>query len=612
MRSKAKTMFLRGTPISDGLVVGRTSLLSAQSTVSRSGIVIISADSEWNKYNHAKKRALEQVAVIAANLNAAQQSLVASQSAELMDCYQQLLNDEVLIEKIKTNVFEGALDATTAIVQAFKDVRDVVASMQNEHIRDKIFDLDACEDMLLSELAGAVPSKESLRNELNGLVIVLKHAGPQDIINLHKAGVAGIIAESGSKLSHAALLARSFNIPTVFGVQGVTGSIPPNQQIILDATKGELCLNPSRSELRKAEARKAVSLMLQQKLKAGSQTIARTIDGQRVLVFANAETEIDSRFYQSTGAEGIGLLRTEFLYLQTGNTSHPPFQATEEQLKVYFHSVAEASAQRWVTVRLLDCGGDKPYPSGIKFNPAVQPDSTQGVFGLRGIRFLLKEQSILRTQLTSLIRANTFGNLRVLIPFVTDVSEVRAVKEEMLLIWENMTDAEKSTTHFPSVGAMIETPASLLTLQFIANECDFISVGSNDLAQHVLCRDRGHAHDDEPFSFYHPALLRCLRMIFDHQKEQEMALSLCGEIASDPLATELLIGLGCMHLSARPNAIPLIKEIIRSIDTGDARKFAESLLCMDSSDAIEQQLRARFEEQHGSDFFSPAATHRAS
>jgi phosphotransferase system enzyme I (PtsI) len=265
-----------------------------------------------------------------------------------------------------------------------------------------------------------------------------------------------------------------------------------------------------------------------------------------------------------------------------------------------------------VTVRLLDCGGDKPYPSGVKFNPDTPLDSTQGIFGLRGVRFLLKEQSILRTQLKSLIRANTFGNLRVLIPFVTDVSEVRAVKEEMLLIWDTMTDAEKSAIHFPSIGAMIETPAALLTLEFICSECDFISIGSNDMAQHVLCRDRGNANDDEPFSFYHPALLRCLKIIFEHQKDRDMALSLCGEIASDPLATELLIGLGCMHLSARPNTIPLIKEIIRSIDTSEAREFSESLLRMDSAEAIEQRLRSRFEEQHGSDFFSPAATERAS
>lgn len=612
MRATTARKFFQGIPICDGLIVGRLVIPFETRRSMSASVVVVSPDAEWKKYSHAKAKALEQINVLSQEVKLRQLSDTAEDSAEVLDCYNTLINDDVLVEKIKTLVFDNELDASTAIAQAFKDVRAVLSSMQNSHIREKAFDLDACEDLLQSELCNSRKTDTKNNTKLKGKIVAIEHPSPQEIIQFHKAGVAGIIAENGSKLSHAAILARSFNIPTIFCASGLIGAATQNSLVMLDATSGHVSLNPTRGEQRKAEARKAVSLMLQQKLKAGAQSIARTRDGQRILVFANTESEIDSRLYATTGAEGIGLLRTEFLHLPSSGQHSTEFLPSEDNLRTYFQTVSEISAGRWVTIRLLDCGGDKPFPISYNTNAISNHNSLHGVFGLRGVRFLLAEESILHSQLKSLIRANTLGNIRVLIPFVTDVSEVREVKKRLRVIWDELPSSEKSLTHLPAVGAMIETPAAVQMLDFFLDECDFVSIGSNDLTQHLLCIERDKPETAGQFSLFHPALLRSLKMIFEHQKHSEIAISLCGEIASEPSALELLLGLGCRQLSSRPAAIPFLKEITRSVDLCEAKEFADSILRLDSATEIEQNLRLRFDEKHGEEYFIQKTTHRAS
>lgn len=612
MKATTGKKFLQGIPICEGVISGHLVMRLETNRGKSSPVSVAAPDTEWKKYNHAKTQALHQINTLSQEVRLRQPTDKPNDSAEVFDCFNAFINDDLLVAKIRNLVFEHELDASTAITQAFKDVRDVLLSMRSIHIKEKAFDLDACEDLLQSELCGSVKHSLKTSSRLEGKIVAIEHPSPQEIIQFHKAGVAGIIAECGSNLSHAAILARSFNIPTVFCAKGLIDAATQNSLVLLDATSGQVSLNPTRSELRKAEARKAVALMLQQKLKAGAQSVARTSDGQRILVFANTETEIDSRLYSTTGAEGIGLLRTEFLHLPNSGQHSAEFLPSEDNLRTYFQTVSEISAGRWVTIRLLDCGGDKPFPTRYNTNAISNHNSLQGVFGLRGVRFLLAEESILHSQLKSLIRANILGNIRVLIPFVTDVSEVRELKKRLRVIWDKLPTSEKSLTHLPAVGAMIETPAAVQMLDFFMGECDFVSIGSNDLTQHLLCMERDKPETAGQFSLFHPALLRSLKMIFEHQKHSEIAISLCGEIASEPSALELLLGLGCRQLSSRPAAIPFLKEIIRSVNLCEAKEFADSILRLDSATEIEQYLRLRFDEKHGKEYFIQKTTHRAS
>ena len=612
---------LQGHPISNGLVVGRLAKTSRGHAGAHTPLIIHSPDAEWQKYADAQRKALQQLEELRRDASEIRKSALEKATLSeddsgalpgVMTSYSMLLSDEVLMDRIKNLVFNESFDATSAILQAFHDVRAVVDSMEDEYLREKALDLDACEDMLLSALSDSKSLQSHQWSHLKGRIVITNHPSPQDVIRFHQVGVAGIIAEHGSNLSHAAILARSFNIPTVFGAGGIVRASHNGQMTILDAHNGKIIINPGRSELRKAEARRAVELMLQQKLKASAPSIARTTDGQRVLVFANADGPVDSRSLLSSGAEGIGLLRTEFLHLTGDAETAHQFSTHEDQLKVFFRLTAEAIAPRWTTFRLLDSGGDKPYPPGNNLNLQEKSNVSQGIFGLRGIRFLLAEKNILELQLRSLLRANVAGNIRILIPFVSDVDEIRKVKALVQTLWSEIPENERTTLHYPRIGAMIETPAAVQMLDHISAECDFLSIGSNDLTQHYLCVERDSQQSSVLFNSLHPAVLRSLKTIFDQQRQMDISVSLCGELASNPEATELLIGLGCNQFSCRTSAIPLIKEIIRTTNAEEAHRFAESILRMSSAEEIQQHIKQRYAESHGHNATTTDPRNRAS
>lgn len=618
MKTTARKSLL-GQAISSGLVIGRIAKIRRSPAGPHVPLVVQSPDQEWQKYSDAQKKALAQVEELRAEEKS---GLVKQNSAErdnqndntfpeIMTSYSYVLKDELLTERIKTSVFKDSLDATSAILQAFRDVRAVVASMDDLYIREKVLDLDACEELLLSALSDTKDHHGHEWSHLSGRIVVASHLSPQDIIRLQQVGVAGIVTEHGSQLSHAAILVKSFNIPTIFCAEGIIRASSNGQLAILDANEGKITTQPSRSELRKAEARRAVELMVQHKLKAAAQMIARSTDGHRVIVFANADGPIDSRAVVASGAEGIGLLRTEFLHLTAEHYENR--QTTiEEQLSVFFRLTSEALAPRWVTFRLLDCGGDKPYPANNELGIPEKGNQSQGLFGLRGVRFLIAEKEILKLQLRALIRANTAGNIRILAPFVCDVQEIRQIKSVIQSIWLEMTEDEKASLHYPSIGAMIETPAAVQIIDILSAECDFLSIGSNDLTQHYLCVERENPKTLGLFNSYHPAVLRCLKSVFEHQKNIDVGISLCGEIASDPVATELLLGLGCHQFSCRPVSIPLIKEIIRKTNLEDACHFADSILRLGSTEEIQQRVEQRYEERYGRTTFSKTSKNRAS
>ncbi|MEY4065808.1 MAG: hypothetical protein RIR26_2016 [Pseudomonadota bacterium] len=617
---------MQGIAISSGLVVGRLAQVARSSNDVKAPLVIHSPDTEWQKYSDAQRKALQEIEHLRSQTNQHPEAMTDSpddarvsrfvekdsQDSEVIDSYQLLLADEVLTDKVRSLVFRESLDATSAVIQAFQDVRNVVRSMENQYLREKTLDLDACEDLLLSALNTSDTLKQKQWSHLKGRIVVIHHPTPQDIIRLYQVGVSGIVAECGSHLSHAAILARSFNIPTLFSASGIQTSGRNGQKVILDADNGTITLNPSRSEQRKAEARRAVELMIMQKLKSGALEAGRTREGSRIVILANADGPASGKTILSCGAEGIGLLRTEFLHVSETDNNGTPETPPESHLEYFFKVLAESMQPDWTTVRLLDCGGDKPFPKNHELSKAGTPPLSGSVFGLRGIRFLLAEQKILETQLRAIVRANVFGNIRILLPYVTDVREIQQVKVMLQSVWANLPEKERESLHFPKLGAMIETPAAVLMLDHFSSECDFLSIGSNDLTQHILCVERGQPETADLFNTFHPAVLRTLKQVVETRTRPDLHMCLCGELASDPLATELLIGMGFQQLSCRPSTIPLIKAIIRNTNEDEAKKIAEHVLRMSSADEITDFLHRRYRKKHGSLAFSVHSTERAS
>ncbi|MEN9809965.1 MAG: hypothetical protein RLZZ488_1532 [Pseudomonadota bacterium] len=568
---------LQGLEISSGLVVGRISRHQAVPLGFCHLGAALSPDQEWSRFISAQSQALEQIAHLL------EEATTVGNSPELpavLEGYEFLITDSLLLERIRELIFDRQFDARAAVEKSFAEVKSMINARAEGYLKEKSLDLNACENFLINSFEQNQSESDS---HLKGRIIIVGHPSPQDVIRFHQAGVAAIISEYGSPLSHAAILARSFNIPALFSVQGILDCGRNGQTAILDTSEKHIIVNPSRSEIRKAEARRAVDLLIHQKLRSKATSIARSKDGHRVFVNANADGAVDARALLASGAEGVGLLRTEFLHL---NADAMP---TEKENTLFFKATSNALAPRWVTIRLLDAGGDKPFPAGHNYSA--------GPYGMRGIRFLLAEKNILKTQLTAIIKANNHGNLRVLIPFVTSVAEIRQVKLTAKEIWNGLDADERTALHFPLVGAMIETPAAMLQLEHIRGECDFVSIGSNDLTQHILCVERECSGDSVQFSSFHPAVLRALALIFDQRTRVESGISLCGEIASDPVATELLVGLGCRHFSVRMSAVPIVKEIIRNIDVAEAEQLAQAVLLMSSSDEIHHVLVSRYQSR---------------
>lgn len=568
---------LRGLEISSGLVVGR---IYRHQTLEHGSCHLgaaLSPDEEWSRFISAQTQALEQIAHLL------EEAKTAGSSPELpavFEGYEFLITDSLLLDRIKGLIFEQQLDARAAVQKSFSEVKAAINARAEGYLKEKSLDLNACENFLINSFEQSQPEADS---HLKGRIMIVGHPTPQDIIRFHQAGVAAIISEYGSPLSHAAILARSFNIPAMFSVQGILDCGRNGQTAILDTIEKQIIVNPSRSEIRKAEARRAVDMLMHQKLRSKATSIARTKDGHRIFVNANSDGAVDTRALLASGAEGIGLLRTEFLHLSADT------MPTEQENTLFFKATSTALAPRWVTIRLLDAGGDKPFPAGHNYSASP--------YGMRGVRFLLEEKNILKTQLTAIIKANNQGNLRILIPFVTSIGEIRQVKMAAKAIWNELDADGRTALHFPLIGAMIETPAAMMQLDHIRTECDFVSIGSNDLTQHILCLERESSGASVQFSSFHPAVLRALALIFDQRKKAESGISLCGEIASDPIATEILVGLGCRHFSVRMSSVPLIKEIIRNIDVAEAEQFAQEVLLMSSSDEISDILVSRYQSR---------------
>lgn len=600
---------LHGVAICNGLLVGRLAWAHHPPEHTFAKNSPLSPDQEWARFLIARRTALEKLEQLLADAHEPTSARAMDrktqkeirEGAAVIEGYILLLSDDFLIEHVRQMVFEDGFDAPSAIEKIFITVAKPIESSNHEHLKEKSFDLAACRDLMLSAMERNTDN--GTIKHLQNRIVIIDHPTPQDVIRLHQAGVGAIVAERGSHLSHAAILARSFNIPTLFSVKGSLKNCRNGQLAILNTSDESLVINPSSTEIRKTEARRAVGLLMNQKLRTQATLSAETIDGRHVSVFANTDGPPDARQLRSFGAEGIGLMRTEFLHLAHHHQDNSAPSLNESI--IFFRTAASFLAPHCLTVRLLDAGGDKPYPSGYNH-------LSKSPFGLRGIRFLISEKSILEAQLSALIQANKQGNIKILIPFVTDVSEVQHVKRKAQHIWQELPHEVRSGLQFPKIGAMIETPSAAQILEHLAAECDFLSIGSNDLTQHILCVDRANDQESRQLSSYHPAVLKTLKTIFDAQNNFDTPISLCGELASDPVATELLIGLGCRQLSTSASAIPLIKDLIRRTSCAESEVLAQQVLKMRSADEIQELLGERYEKSIHTLMGQPTAKDRAS
>ncbi|MGI6332831.1 MAG: phosphoenolpyruvate--protein phosphotransferase [Zhaonellaceae bacterium] len=483
------------------------------------------------------------------------------EEAEIWTVQLMLLEDPEIFDAVMTSIKQDLKSAEAAVNDVFAGQVQLFEDLDDDYMRGRAIDLENLRKRLLMQLLG----KEEKQTEIpSDSILVYLELTPTDVGAIDKNKVVGVIAEKGGTTSHAAILLRSIGIPAVFGISDFYQKVKNGTGVAMDGKTGAVILNPSPETMSLYRAQMTKEHIQKIELKKLVTLPSVTKDGQKIELFANIGSLAEARAADVNGAEGIGLFRTEFIFL--GRKELP---SEETQFKIY-RQVAQLMGQRQVIIRTLDIGGDKK-PDYIDIPPECNP-----FLGYRAIRLCLKEQEIFESQLRAILRASTYGRLSIMYPFVISVEEVR---EANRILEQVKVQLEQEKIPFDKeipVGVMIETPAASLLVEDFFQIVDFVSVGTNDLAQYTLAVDRMNAGIAHLYNYFHPAVLRQLQLIGQAGVKANKLVGICGEMASDPLAVKLLLGLGFNELSVNPSSLSLVKSLIRETTLAEAKKNCRS------------------------------------
>ncbi|MDX2193176.1 MAG: phosphoenolpyruvate--protein phosphotransferase [Gemmatimonadales bacterium] len=519
---------------------------------------------------------------VAAELDALRERVLqraGPEESRIFDAQMMMVQDAEFLDGVEHLIRQNLLAAETAYEFKALELRAAWSGSASAHLRDRLADLHAIQLRMLGRLMGeggvalgALPAGEPV-------IVVARELSPGLTVQLDRDQVAGLLSEEGTRTSHAAILAHSLGIPAVMGARDILEVVQPGTVVLLDGATGDIVVDPTREELEEAMVRRTRRAKLELVLEEANRRPAETPGGRRMRLYANVDLPDEIEVASRHDAAGVGLLRTEFLV--TGRATLP----SEDEQARYFARVATAFAGKPVVVRSYDLGGDK-FPAAFRAPAEANP-----MLGWRSIRVCLDEPDLFRAQLRALLRAAHGRDLRLMLPLVIGVDEVLASRA--LLAEEAAGLAArgiKAAAGLP-VGVMIETPAAVVLADRLAEQCDFFSVGTNDLTQYTLAVDRGNARLADRFSAHHPAVLRQLRDILRAARAASIPAAVCGEMASEPIGAVLLAGLGYEAVSVAPPAIPLVKWVLGAVPDAVTEAAAEAALRAGSSREVVALVR---------------------
>jgi phosphotransferase system enzyme I (PtsI) len=465
-------------------------------------------------------------------------------------------------------------------------------------MRERVGDLTDVHIRVLSILLGLEDHDPVDVPKGANAIIVTDDLTPSLTVQLDRDAIAGIATDAGTRTSHVAILARSLGIPAVVGLRDAARRIRRSDRLVLDGSNGMLIVNPSDAEVATYQHRAQLEKQDEAELQKIADAEAVTTDGERITIRVNVDLPEESEQAARSGAEGVGLMRTEFLVV--GRATMPD---EEEQYREY-SKVARAFNDQPVIIRTFDIGGDKLPVGGFPHEP-------NPFLGWRAIRMCLDEKDLFRTQLRALLRAGLHGDVRILLPLVVSLDEVVATRQ---LLREAAQELESRGVPFKRdvpLGVMVETPAAAVSADAFLDEAEFFSIGTNDLVQYTLAVDRGNANLADRFTPLHPAVLRLIKRTVDVGTQGGLEVCVCGEMASEPLLAFVLIGLGIRQLSVNPRAVPLVKRIIRGVSASFAREAAEAALKARTAAQAQRELEFRLRAAFGNVSFIRDALHQS-
>ena len=499
--------------------------------------------------------------------------------ARIFDAQMLMLEDREFIGGVAELIRENHLTAEKAFEYKTLEVRDLWTAAGSPFLKDRLADVTGVAIRVIQHLMhrGADKLWEGVSK---ASIVVAKELSPGLTVQLDREHVIGLISEEGTRTSHAAILAHSIGIPAIFGLRHAVERIRAGTTVILDGTRGTVLLDPTPDEVAEAERSETRRAELSARLEEAVAQPSVTVDGTPIALRGNVDLPDEVAAAQAHGAEGVGLLRTEFLL--TGHSTLP----TENQQAAYFKKVADAFPGHPVVVRTYDLGGDK-FPAPFRTPPEPNP-----ALGWRAIRVCLDEPEMYRTQIRAILRAAAHAPIHLMIPLITRLDEVERTRAFVAEEAEALRKAGIEAASSVPVGVMVETPAAAVMADRLVEISDFLSVGTNDLTQYTLVVDRGNARLADRFTPHDPSVLRLLKLVAEAARAAGKPASVCGEMASEPLSAFLLIGLGYETLSVAPPALPLIKWLIRLVTTERARAAAAAALAARSAELALDILRS--------------------
>ena len=573
--SPGRAEMLRGIAGAPGVAIGAAVVMgSAKSTYPRRHIHEEDADAELARFTGAVERVQQNLHEMSGRLGDK------PSEAAILEAYSAMVGDEVLLEAVKKQIRNEKRCAEWAVVAACADIARRIAAVDDPYLRERSHDVEFVGERVLRALMGAGGAEGTIPKLTGRSVLVGHDLSPADTAGLVTEPVVAFVTEMGTRTSHTSIMARALEIPAVVGVTDALARIATGDLIIVDGLRGVVIVDPTPEQLEEARGRAERYTAFSRELQESRDRPPATLDGTRITLRANVELPAEAILARDYGAEGIGLYRTEFLYI---DRLSPPTE--EEQFEV-FRAVVEAIRPRPVVLRTFDIGGDK-FVSTFQLPPEMNP-----MLGLRAIRLALSRPDVFLEQLRAMLRASAYGDVRIMIPMVASLSELRETKT---LLEEARAQVkargQPMAEHIP-LGVMIEVPSAALMVDRFAQEASFLSLGTNDLIQYALAVDRTARNLAYLASPFDPSILRLVSNVVRAGVLYNCPVSICGAAASDPLCATLLLGLGLRDFSMESAAIPEIKEAFHRIKISEAEAIAEEALACTTADEVEHCVAA--------------------
>jgi len=562
----------KGIGVSPGIAIGRAVIIEKR-IVSIYRVPIREEDvpAEVTRLLESLEKTRDQLHELKAKVSRS----MGEEYASIFEAHSMMVSDPSFADKVVQKIEEEQVNAEWALSEVQEELQARFQSFEEDYLRERVADVKDVAERVLRNLQGV--AHHEISEIKHDVIILADDLTPSDTVHFNKRPIVGFATETGGRTSHVSIIAKSLFMPAVIGVPRLTKIVDNDEMVIVDGYEGIVLINPTDAMVAEYRSRVTRHEESEKKLLENRTFPATTKDGRKISLQANLELleELDDAI--KFGAEGIGLYRSEFLYI----SKSPDLPNEDEHFEVY-RRIVEGMAPQTCVIRTFDLGGKKLA------REVIGSKEDNPVLGLRGLRLCMKHREMFKTQLRALLRASAFGDMKIMFPLVSGVQELRQVKTFIREIKLELDAEGKAYNPDLKIGIMIEVPSAALIADFLAEEADFFAIGTNDLIQYSLAIDRANENVSYLYEPLHPALLRLIKNVIDAGRKANIPVSMCGEMANDPIFAIVLLGLGLENFSMNPSSIPVIKNVVRSVRYKDCKRIADMVLQKRTAQEIEE------------------------